>query len=105
MGPSAVLAREESKRRKQALAEQENNSASNLDRVDGQVLCDVDDKSYNDTVCDNAVNADEATDIDDKTNKKERNAEKTRNKMTTMSKKLSVRSDKFSKTSLEKDWR
>ena len=37
--------------------------------------------------------------------KKERNAEKTRNKMTTMSKKLSVRSDKFSKTSLEKDWR
>ena len=66
MGPSAVLAREESKRRKQALAEQENNSASNLDRVDGQVLCDVDDKSYNDTVCDNAVNADEATDIDDK---------------------------------------
>mgnify|MGYP000011083940 FL=1 len=70
MGPSAVLAREESKRRKQALAEQENNSASNLDRVDGQVLCDVDDKSYNDTVCDNAVNADEATDIGDKTNKK-----------------------------------
>lgn len=64
------------KRRKQALAEQENNSASNLDRVDGKVLCDVDDKSYNDTVCDNAVNADEATDIDDKTNKKERNAEK-----------------------------
>lgn len=70
MGPSAVLAREESKRRKQALAEQENNSASNLDRVDDQVLCDVDDKSYNDAVCDNAVNADEATDIDYKTNKK-----------------------------------
>lgn len=76
MGPSAVLAREESKRRKQALAEQENNSASNLDRVDGQVLCDVDDKSYNDTVCDNAVNADEATDIDDKTNKKRKKRRK-----------------------------
>lgn len=76
MGPSAVLAREESKRRKQALAEQENNSAPNLDRVDGQVLCDVDDKSYNDTVCDNAVNADEATDIDDKTNKKRKKRRK-----------------------------
>lgn len=76
MGPSAVLAREESKRRKQALAEQENNSASNLDRVDGQVLCDVDDKSYNDTVCDNAINADEATDIDDKTNKKRKKRRK-----------------------------
>lgn len=76
MGPSAVLAREESKRRKQALAEQENNSASNFDRVDGQVLCDVDDKSYNDTVCDNAVNADEATDIDDKTNKKRKKRRK-----------------------------
>lgn len=76
MGPSAVLAREESKRRKQALDEQENNSASNLDRVDGQVLCDVDDKSYNDTVCDNAVNADEATDIGDKTNKKRKKRRK-----------------------------
>lgn len=76
MGPSAVLAREESKRRKQALAEQENNSASNLDRVDGKVLCDVDDKLYNDTVCDNAVNADEATDIDDKTNKKRKKRRK-----------------------------
>lgn len=78
MGPSAVLAREESKRRKQALAEQENNSASNLDRVDDQVLCDVDDKSYNDTVCDNAVNVDETTDIDDKTNKKRKKRRKSK---------------------------